>query len=191
MADEKKVLRRFKEGDTEAFDMLYRAYSKKLYHFALGLTKDKEVSEDLIQEVFVSLWEKRSQLNPKLNFDNYIFTIVYNAIRKYFRKRSLESKAVDFLFENAPENLNGADGIYIYNELLELANQSIEKLPPKRKKVYKLSKQEGLKIKEIAEKMDISTRTAENHLAKALKYLKEELSSISVLALLFFHLFIK
>jgi RNA polymerase sigma-70 factor (ECF subfamily) len=191
MPDEKKILKKFKEGNTEAFDTIYRMYSKKLFHFALGLIKDHDSAQDLVQEVFVNLWEKRSQVNPKLNFDNYIFTVTYNSIRKYFRKKSVESKAIENLLNENPEMLKTVDSEVIYNELLAMANKSIEKLPPKRKAVYKLSKQEGLKIKEIAEKLNISSRTAENHLSKALKYLKEELSAISVLALLFYFLFIQ
>ena len=191
MPEDKDILKRFKEGDVEAFDAIYNNYSKKLFHFALALIKDEDISKDLVQEVFVNLWEKRGQVNLNLNFDNYIFTIVYNSIRKFFRKKSIETKFIDQLSKNSPEIIESVDGIVIYNELLELATRTIENLPPKRKAVYKLSRQEGLKIKEIADKLNISTRTAENHLAKALKYLKEELSGISLLSLLFFYLFLK
>lgn len=149
-----------------------------MFYFALGLLKDKEISRDLVQEVFVKLWEKRSQVDPNRNFDNYVFTIAYNSVRKYFRNKSIETKAMEHLLKNSPDFIEGFDATVIYNELLELASKTIENLPPKRKIVYKLSRQEGMKIKEIASKLNISTRTAENHLAKALKYLKEELSII-------------
>lgn len=191
MPEDKKILKRFKEGDAEAFDAIYHKYSKKLFHFALGLVKDQDISKDMVQEIFVNLWEKRGQVDPNLNFDNYIFTIAYNSIRKYFRKKSVETKVIDHLLKNSPEVIENVDGTLIYNELLVLATKSIETLPPRRKIVYKLSRQEGLKIKEIAQKLNISTRTAENHLAKALKYLKEELSGYSLMMLLFFHLFLK
>ncbi len=191
MPEDRKILKRFKEGDVEAFDAIYHKYSKKLFYFALGLVKDKDISKDLVQEVFVSLWEKRGKVDPSLNFDNYIFTIAYNSIRKYFRKKSVQIKVIDQLQKNSPEIIESVDGNIIYNELLELASKTIETLPPKRKIVYKLSRQEGMKIKEIADKLNISTRTAENHLAKALKYLKEELSGISLPTLLFFYLFLK
>ena len=189
MPIDKKIILRYKEGDAEAFDIIYRAYSKKMYCFVLGLLKDQETSRDLVQEVFVRLWEKRNQVDPSMNFDNYVFTIAYNSVRKYFRKKTIERKAINHLLKNAAEVIASIDEKVIYNELLELANKAIESLPPKRKIVYKLSKQEGVKIKEIASKMNISTRTAENHLAKALKYLKEELSGISPLTLLFFYFF--
>ena len=187
---EEKTLRNFKAGDASAFDEIYGEYSRKIYYFALGLLKDKELARDLVQEVFVSLWDKRSQVDLSLNFDNYIFTIAYNSIRKFFRRQSIGSKVIDHLVKNSPEIIEQVDGHIIYEELLVLANQTIEKLPPRRKMVYKLNKQEGMKIKEIASKMNISTRTAENHLAEALKYLKEELSWMSLPMLLFFYLFI-
>jgi len=190
MSLDSKIIRRYKIGDAEAFDTIYRTYSKKMFHFALGLVKDPEISRDLVQEVFVNIWEKREQVDPDLNFDNYVFTITYNSIRKFFRKKSIETKVMDHLVKNSPEVIDNTDGILIYNELLELASKAIETLPPKRKKVYKLSRQEGMKIKEIAGKLDISPRTAENHLAKALKFLKEELASISLIMLVFFYLFL-
>lgn len=191
MSIDKEIIKGFKEGDAEAFDAIYHHYSKKMFHFALGLVKDEHIAKEVVQEVFVMLWEKRAQVDLKLNFDNYIFTIVYNSIRKYFRKKSLETKVIDHLLKNSPEIIESVDETLIYNELLEIANNAIENLPPKRKIVYKLSRQEGRKIKEIASKLNISPRTAENHLAKALKYLKEELSGISLFALLFYHLFLK
>lgn len=191
MPEDKEILRRYKEGDVAAFDLIYRKYSKKLFHFALGLLKDREISKDLVQEVFLCLWNKRNQVNLALNFDNYIFTIAYNSIIKYFRKRTIESKVMDQLFLNSPEMLDSAESDMIYDELLELASKSIEGLPPKRKMVYKLNRQEGMQIKEIARLLNISTRTAENHLAKALKHLKEELSWISLSSILFLYLFIR
>jgi len=191
MPIDKRFIKRFKDGDAEAFDTIYRHYSKKMFHFALGLVKNEDIAKDLVQEVFLSLWEKRGQVDISLNFDNYIFTIAYNSIRKYFRKKSVETKVMDHLLKNSPEIIESVEGSVIYSELFELASRSIEKLPPRRKTVYQLSRQEGLSIKEIADKMSISTRTAENHLAKALKYLKEELAGISLLTLLFFYLFIK
>lgn len=190
MSEEKTTIIKFKEGDAAAFDSIYHQYSKKLYNFANGLIKDHDIAGEIVQEVFVNLWEKRHQVDITLNFENYIFTIAYNSIRKYFRKKSIEQKVKDYLLNNSPEVIENNDGTIIYNELLELANISIEKLPPKRKIVYKLSRQEGMKIKEIAGKLNISTRTAENHLSKALKFLKKELASISLLTFLFYYLFV-
>jgi len=179
MSTDKETILRFKEGQPKAFDAIYRTHSKKMYYFTLGLVKDQEISKDLVQEVFINLWEKRDQVNADLNFDNYLFTIAYNAIRKYFRNQSLENKVKDYLQRESPQIINGTDGTLIFKELFDLASKTVELLPPRRKAVYKLSKQEGKKIREIAVTLNISPRTAENHLAKALKFLKEELSGNS------------
>ena len=190
MSETKTIVNKFKAGDAAAFDAIYNMHSKKLYNFAYGLLKDHDSAGEMVQEVFVTLWEKRNQVDVSLNFENYIFTITYNSIRKFFRKKSMENKVKDFLLKNSPEVIENADASIIYNELFELANKTIEKLPPKRKTVYKLSRHEGMTIKEIACKLNISTRTAENQLAKALKYLKEELQTLSLLTLLFYYLFL-
>lgn len=190
MPDDKKLIKHFKGGDAAAFDAIYHHYSKRLYHFALGLIKDQDSAGEIVQEVFVNLWEKRDQVDISLNFENYIFTIAYNSIRKYFRKKSVEAKVKKYLLYNSPEIIENSDGTVIYNELLEIANKTIERLPARRKIIYKLSRQEGMKIKEIACKLNISSRTVENQLSKALKYLKDELVGISLLELLFFYLFL-
>lgn len=187
----KNTITRYKKGDAGAFDLIFHHYSDRIYHLALGFLKDKDLANDIVQEVFVKLWMKREKVNPELTFDNYIFTITYNTIRNVIKQQFLRSQTISFLLKDAPEFINNTDADLVYNELYELANNAIERLPPKRKIVYKLSRQEGMKVKEIAEKLNISTRTAENHLALALKYLKEELSKYSLLSLLFFHLFIK
>jgi RNA polymerase sigma-70 factor (ECF subfamily) len=191
MSIDKDIILKFKEGDTEAFDTIYRKFSNKIYFFVLGITKEEPVSKDIVQEVFINLWEKSVYVNQELNFENYIFTITYNAIRKYFRKKSIETKAYNYLLKNSPEGIDDSDKNLIFQELIEIANKTIDNLPPQRKKVYTMSKQEGMKIKEIAGKLNISPRTAENHLAKALKYLREELSDISLLTYLFFYMFLK
>ena len=116
MPEDKEILKRFKEGDAEAFDAIYHNYSKKLFHFALVLVKGQDISRDLVQEVFVNLWEKRGQVDLSLNFDNYIFTIAYNSIRKYFRKKTIETKVIDHLLKNSPEIIESVEGTVIYNE---------------------------------------------------------------------------
>jgi len=188
--DIQKTIKEFKAGDATAFDTIYHMYSKKLYRFAFGLLKDHDLASEMVQEVFVNLWIKRDQVVITLNLENYIFTITYNSIRRYFRRKSIENKVKSYLLNNSPDFIKGTDESVIFDELLEIANSSIEKLPDKRKTVYKLSRQEGLKIKEIASTLNISPRTVETHLSKALKFLKEELAGISLIAALFYYLFI-
>lgn len=184
------ILKQLKTGDMAAFDTIYQSYSKKLYSFTFSLLKDHEQSEEMVQDVFVTLWEKRDGININLQFENYLFTICYNSARKFFRRKKIEKKVKEYLLINAPESIPETDNTIIYNELMTMVELTVEKLPPKRKAVYKLSRQEGKQIKEIADRLNISSRTAETHLTKALKFLKQELEQASLLSLLYFYLFL-
>lgn len=184
------IVKRLRSGDIIAFDVIYRSYSPKLYSFAFSLLKDHDQSEELVQDVFVTLWEKREQINTDLSFENYLFTICYNSIRKFFRKKKLEKKVIDYLIRNTPESISATSQTVIYNELIELVDRTIDRLPAKRRTVFKLSRQEGMKIKEIAEKLNISSRTVETHLTKALRFIKDELEKVSILSALYFYLFL-
>ncbi len=189
MQDEKSILKRLKAGNMDAFDIIYRKYSKKLYSFTFSLLKDHDQSEELVQDVFVTLWAKREQINTDLQFENYIFTICYNSARKFFRRKRVEHRVKDYLLKNSPESIPETTNTVIYNELMQLIDRTVEKLPPKRKAVFKMSRQEGKQIKEIAAKLEISSHTVESHLSKALKFIKEELEKASLLSLLYFYLF--
>lgn len=191
MTDEQSILKRLKAGDMAAIDDIYKRYSRKLYSFSYALLKDHDQSEDLVQDVFVTLWEKREQINPEFRFENYLLTICYNSIRKFFRKKSIENKVKDYLLKNLPESIPETSNTVLCNELIDLVDSAVDKLPPKRKLVFKLSRQENMQIKAIAETMSISPRTAESHLTKALGFIRQELEKTTLLPLLYFCLFIE
>jgi RNA polymerase sigma-70 factor (ECF subfamily) len=179
MSDKKQIIKRFVAGDMAAFDELYYAYSSRLYNFGLGLLKNPEEAEEMVQDIFIKLWEKQERIDPELNLENYLLTIAYNYIRKYFRTKSIEQKVKNDLIKEEDYESNNTENKVIYDDLFGIAQDFIEKMPPKRKIVYKLSREEGKTTKEIAEKLGISKRTAESHLNQALQYLKKEMLKYS------------
>ena len=190
MPAENKIIKRFIKGDQCAFEQIYYAYSKKLYHFGLGLLKDPDEASEMVQDVFVTLWEKRERINPDLNFENYLLKMAYNSILKIFRKRSNKRKVIDNLMEESSGITENTQNSVIYDDLYDKAQTCIERMPPKRKMVYKLNRQEGMSAREIAEELGISKRTVEGHLAEALSFLKTELAKYSIHTLFVFCLFI-
>ncbi|HDR89454.1 MAG TPA: RNA polymerase sigma-70 factor [Bacteroidetes bacterium] len=184
MSLNKNTVKRFIKGDLNAFNLIYYTYSKKLYHIGLGLLKDPDKANEMVQDVFVTLWEKREKINPELNFENYLLTMTYNSIRKLFRKKKIEQEVKHEVLKETSITHSNTENSVIYNDLLRLAQNLIEKMPPKRKLVYKLNRQQGVSIKEISEKIGISKRTVEGHLTKALGYLKEEMAKYSLFSLL-------
>ncbi len=185
------LVKALRKGDFKAFETLFFKYNKKLYYFAKGHLGSREDAEGLVQEVFIKIWEKREDLNEYLSFNSYIFTITFKAILKHFRTKSREKKYMDQFFSDFIDESNETSVEVEYNNLLELANKAIEKLPEKRKLVYILSRKKGFTNQEIAEQLNISKRTVETHLQHALKFLREKLDKNSLFFLLFFYLFIR
>lgn len=187
---DQKLVKSLQKGDIKAFDELFIKYNKKLYYFAKGYLGSNEDAEGLVQEVFIKIWEKREDLKEYMSFNSYIFTITYKSILKHFRSKGREKKYMDQFLSEFIDASNETSGEIEYNNLLELANKAIEKLPEKRKQVFRLSRYEGLTNLEIAKQLNISKRTVENHIHQALKFLREQFGKETMLTILFFSLFI-
>jgi len=185
-----ELVKSLKRGDLFAFDKLFSKYSKKLYYFAKGYLGSKEDAEGLVQEVFLMVWNKRKELKEHLSFNAFLYTVTYNAIRKYFRKKAREKKYLDRFLVDYDGKYNKTVADIEYNNLLELANEAIEKLPEKRKLIFQLSRHKGLSNMEIAKRLDISKKTVENQIHSALKFLREQFGKETLLTILFYWLFI-
>jgi len=185
-----ELVKSLKRGDLFAFDKLFSKYSKKLYYFAKGYLGSKEDAEGLVQEVFLMVWNKRKELKEHLSFNAFLYTVTYNAIRKYFRKKAREKKYLDRFLVDYDGKYNKTVADIEYNNLLELANEAIEKLPEKRKLIFQLSRHKGLSNMGIAKRLDISKKTVENQIHSALKFLREQFGKETLLTILFYWLFI-
>lgn len=188
---EKNLVQDLKKGNVHSFDKLFKSFNKKIYYFSLSYLKSKEEAEDIVQEVFLSLWKNRANLNIQSDFQAYLFTITFNAIKKRFRKFERERKHLEAYFPSVRLNENDSDAATAYDFLNELLKESLEQLPPRQKEIFLLSKEAGLTAEEIAEKLKISKRTVENHLFRAKSFLKNILVDERLLTILFFWIFVK
>jgi RNA polymerase sigma-70 factor (family 1) len=183
-------MQEIKAGNMLAFDILYKKYSKRLYKFAYSILKSTEESENIIQDVFLNLWENRQNIEKDSSVKYYIFTIAHNSAISIIRKKTSESHFIEYLkslqdLTQEPVNLE-----LEYNELKDKLDEIINKLPERQKEVYLLHSEEGLKYKEIAFKLNISVNTIENHISRALKTIRAKLGKYSLIALLFYFLFV-
>ena len=179
MTDEKILIRQLKKGDLYAYDTLYRKYSSKLLYFTLGYVKVMEDAEEIVQEVFLILWKNHKQLDEDLSFNSYLFTVTYNAIRKNFRKQGREKKYLDnYLLDFDEKDVNTLTQIE-YKDLIKEVKDIVETFPERRKKIFRLSREQHLTNQEIAEKLNISKKTVENNITEALRILREKMSVIS------------
>jgi len=150
--------------------MLFEKYGTRLYQFSLKYLRDKEDAEDLLNEVFLKIWENRSSLKTDTSFQSYLFTIAYNNIRQRFLKKSREEKYIQvFAEENLVDSSKGEDQVD-YLLIVQKINKVIDLLPPRRKEIFNLSYKDELKNHEIADKLGLSEQFVKNQLSIARKY---------------------
>ena len=159
----------------QLFEQLFRSHYPMLCNFAKKFTGNLESAEEIVQEVFVKLWEKKRYIEFEGSIGAYLVTAVKNSSFNYIKhqkiKQSSESKIRE---ENYPNAFHEADDLS-HSELNTIILSAISKLPAQRKKVFSLSRHEGLKYSEIAEQMNISVKTVEAQMCKALSFLRSEL----------------
>ena len=184
-----KLIKALQQGDIFAFNSLFHKYSQKIFNFAMKHLEQEEDVKDLVQDVFITIWNRRKDIDEKQSFNGYLFAITMNAIRKYFRKKVKDRNLVEKWLNDTKTYSNITDFTVEYKNLKERAEIIINELPPKRKTVFLLSREKGMRTDEIAVQMKISKKTVENHLNLALRYLREKLMNETFLLILFFILF--
>jgi RNA polymerase sigma-70 factor (family 1) len=186
--DESHLVHNLSKGNLLAFNTLYKKYGERLYRFALAYLKSKEEAEELVQEVFTKIWEKRSDLKKELSFKSFLFTIAFNIIRKHFRTKAYLSEYFKSGISDDSDMQTSQKITYdsLYQYISELVNQ----LPRRRKEIFIKSRIEGHSVKEIADELNISHKTVENQLTDALKFIRTKLNSENIPVLLFFILFV-
>tara|TARA_R110000764_G_scaffold42426_3_gene95567 strand:- start:222 stop:830 length:609 start_codon:yes stop_codon:yes gene_type:complete len=179
------LAQRLISGDAKAYNFLMEFYYHCLCAYAQSLCHDHALAEDIVQNVFVKMWDKKKKINPDLSIKSYLYKSVYNEFIDQYRKNKpviyLEKKyfeAIDLVVDIEQEELEG---------LIKLMNVEIENLPSKCREIFLMNKKEGLTHTEISEYLNISIKTVEGHITRAFKILSEKLGTKmeTVLFLLF------
>ena len=185
--NESLLVHNLSKGNLLAFSTLFKEYSGRLYRFAFGYLKSEPEAEELVQEVFTIIWEKRADLKKELSFKSFLFTIAFNIIRKHFRTKAYLSEYLKTGI-GADMDIQTSQKI-TYDSLYQYITELVNKLPERRKEIFIKSRFEGLSIKEIAEELKISHKTVENQLTDALKFIRTNLNRENLPVILFFILF--
>ncbi len=183
---------RIKIGDEQAFELLFRKYYIRLYGFANKFLNDPEEARDVVQDVFKKLWEGREDIDPEESLNAYLFKITQNNSINKLRRKQVESKYVGIykLVYVDHREISPYESL-LANELNDNVTTAISKIPPKCKRIFELSREEGLKYCEIAAALQISVKTVEAQMSKALRILRLELKDyLRMLIVLFFSNFL-
>lgn len=187
LCNEKDLWAQVSSGNEASFRILFDHYKTRLFNLSLKIIKSPIIAEDIVQEVFLSIWKNKDKLSSIEDIPAYIFTITYNQIFKNLKKISSHNALMEDLINNTCIEQNTTGEMVDAEESQSVINKAINHLPPRRQAIYKLSRQEGMSHDEIANYLQISRSTVKNQLVHALKYIRSVLRhNISSWILIFF-----
>lgn len=166
---------RIRNDNKDAFKLLYERYNKKLYYFSLRYLGDNEEAEELVQSVFINIWEHRESLDATMSVKNYIYRSAVNYIYNYLKKKAIRARFVEAELQKGELQSNQTYDQIFFHDLEKSISLIVETLPPRQQKIFHLSRFESLSHEEIAKELDLSVRTVENQIYRALKIIKSKL----------------
>ncbi len=169
---------KLKQDDTNAFDKLYNRYHGRIYRLALQFLPCHEDAEEILQLVFVALWENRYKIDEQQSFESYIFSIARHNIYKALRKAVYRQGYIEHLKHNHDDFSFITEDVVMFNELETVVHGIVEKLPPKRREIIRLHREEGLSYNEIAERLSITNSTINTQLTKAVNFIRQHIRLI-------------
>jgi len=175
--NDKALILQVSEGDECSFRILFDQYRNKIFSIAWKITGVTSAAEDAVQEVFIKLWMNKEKLPEIESFDAYLNTITRNHIFNNLRKIAYEQTFLEDLIKQKCVNAKNVSDPVLYNELQNLVHKAIQQLPPQQKRVFKLSRFDGLKHAEIASNLNISQSTVKHHIVEALRSIKTYLNA--------------
>ena len=187
--DEFELLRSLQKGNDEAYLILYKRYHLLLYKWVLKFVKVPQLAEDLVQDVFLKVWQIRARLNPKQSFPAFIYKISRNKAFTMLKKIAADEKLRMQVMVQLSNTAESAENIILWHQYEQLLTKAIAQLPPQRQKVFKLCRQEFKSYEEVALALGISRNTVKEHIVMAVKNIKEYLihyGDISFICIFFF-----
>lgn len=188
---DKILVDKFREGDTKAYDVLFKRYYPTFYRYALKNVKDTFVAEELTMDVMLGLWKNKGNVYIDQDLQAYLYKATKNALYNHYRKKILATVSIDVVNEET----TASDGRSVYDslqssDLEKIYQQKLSELSPQRRKVYQMSREENKTYSEIAEDLNLSVNTVENYMVASLsffrKHLKEHVDLTLILIISFF-----
>jgi RNA polymerase sigma-70 factor (ECF subfamily) len=176
--NEKLLVQQLIAGNEKAFVKLYDTYKNRIYGYNLKFVKSNADAEEMLQDVFMKVWQKREMIDASYPFNSFLFAVARNTCFNFLRKAANDVKMREEIFYKSQKSFEpAADKKMITEEFDRLKNEAYDKLPPKRRIIFEMSREEGLSYSEIAKKLNISVSTVKVQMSKALETLREFLKN--------------
>jgi len=174
---EKDTLKQLAFIDLQSFEMMFRHYYQMLCAYAIRFVNDADTAEEIVQDLFYKLWEKRSELKISTSVKSYLFSAVHNRCLKFIEHRNVEARYRNYYLLHESEIDNEQHDTAHIHELQGIIDTTLNSLPERCSRIFRLNRFEGLKYQEIAQKLAISVKTVEANMGKALKLLRKNLKN--------------
>lgn len=181
---DQEIFNSIKLGDEKALEMLFHEYYQPLCQFAFSFLNDREEAEEVVQNSFVRIWEKRQEISIQTSAKAYLYQVIRNSCLNELKHQKVKIQHQKWSIMDGDGMEQSSDSMAIRGELEEKIKQAMQKLPEQCRLVFSLSRFEDLKYKEIADQLNISVKTVENQMGKALKIMRQELKEYLPLILL-------
>jgi len=176
LTDNATLIKALKNGNTDAYTFLVEQYNQKLCVYAFSLSHDHNLAEDIVQNVFIRVWQQRHKLKNDFTVQSFLYKLVYNEFIDQYRKMK-STMAIEKKYIDALDTVLEDDDKTGVEKLITLVKKEIENLPPKCKRTFLLSKQEGLTNIEIAEYLNVSIKTVEAQITKAFSIIRKKVGN--------------
>lgn len=173
LINEKELFAALAHGDEAAFRQIYYHYKKRLSPFVFKMTRSEDFTDEIIQEIFIQLWLSRANFNTVQHPTSYLFNLATNKTLNHLKKVANNADLIKKAANYHPKWSNNTEDTIAFNESQAMINSAISDLPSQRQLIYRMSREEGLTLEEIAERLDLSRSTVKNQLGFALRVIRD------------------
>lgn len=172
---EQALINKLKTGDQDVFSGIFSAYYRDLVFFAFSFTHELSSAEDIVQDTFIKLWEDHEELIVTVSLKSILLKTIQNKCIDFYRHKRIKDDYSSYFINNTSLYEYDTDNYMLKSEMEEMIEKALDRLPEKIRETYLLNRNVGLKYKEIADKLNVSTRTVEVRISKALELLRKSL----------------
>jgi RNA polymerase sigma-70 factor (ECF subfamily) len=176
MNSDSEIIRRIRQGDKQEFEKLFRSSYVSLVRYAKTILKDHDTAEEIVQDLFFRLWQDRSNITIESSLNGYLFRSVHNKSLHFIEHQKVINRHAGEIAASADETAEPVTDAIYYSELQSKVARVLERLPERCSVIFRMSRFEGLKYNEIAEKLSVSLKTVEANMGKALKEFRKALA---------------
>jgi len=183
----KNIVAQLKNGEHEAYEAIFKSWYAPLCAYACSMLRNMDEAEEVVQKMFCTLWDKRTEIEVQLSLKSYLYRAVHNQCLNRFKHGTIRAKYKSEFMHLNDEAHDSTNSRVEYSELQKALSHAVKQLPAQCRRVFELSRAEQLSYQEIAAQLQISRNTVENHMVKALRLLRESLKDfLPLIAFLFF-----